>query len=588
MCEIFRFFDAHDRNSIIIRNFVKNSSQSNSIMYNKETKIQKIDVRGESIMEFNENNNSFQNEDDNPMNQLNQEESAQWRNEVDQDSTESNQARSKLGEEKTENTETQTSTASEEANGSSIGVADGAVSEENEQEPKTAASESYATNEPTSDGEAAEENVSSSEEKETAQKSETQRCSCSYTPPYYVPDLTVSRDGAAPAPKPKKKRNKLWLVSIAALCVLLILAIGLLGGHLLTYHNAVPNQSGNNSATVYKNDGSITVNEIPSSTGYSNLSVAEVVQYVADSVVEITTSQVQNDNFFGNYVVSGAGSGVVISSNGYIITNNHVIDGATTITVRLTSGAEYAATLIGGDADSDVAVLKIEATDLKAAVLGKSSDLRVGQGVVAIGNPLGELGGTVTDGIISALDRKISVDGYPMTLLQTNAAINPGNSGGGLFNMAGELIGIVNAKQSDTGIEGLGFAIPIDVAWEKAGDLMQYGYVTGKVVLDFTVEAKTSNFAVSDGNSFWSNRYTFPAGVYVATTETDKLEKLDRIVSVNGITVNSITDFYSTVQDLKKGEELKLVVSRLDTSGLSAQFKEQTVTFTVRVTEVPA
>ena len=220
---------------------------------------------------------------------------------------------------------------------------------------------------------------------------------------------------------------------------------------------------------VIKNDGSIDVNEQIGSTGYpGNLSVAEVVKNVADTVVEITTTNVVTDRFYGQYVTSGAGSGVIISENGYIITNHHVIDGARTITVRLTDGSEFSAKLVGSDADTDIAVLKIQATGLSYAVMGSSASLVVGQEVVAIGNPLGSLGGTVTDGIISALDRTVVVDGHKMTLMQTNAAINPGNSGGGLFNRAGELIGIVNAKQADTGIEGLGFAVPIDVAWASA------------------------------------------------------------------------------------------------------------------------
>ncbi len=419
----------------------------------------------------------------------------------------------------------------------------------------------------------------------------SQQYSCSYTPPYYVPNFTVSdskaEEASVSADEEEKKEAKQMkaLGGFVVLGVALAILLGVLGGLILAKWMDRRIASGAPTVTVTKNDGSIVVNEVVGSTGYDQLSVAEVVQLVADSVVEITTSQVQNDLFWGNFVRGGAGSGVVIDPNGYIITNNHVIDGADSVTVRLTSGVEYPATVVGGDADSDIAILKIEATELRAAVLGKSSQLKVGQGVVAIGNPLGELGGTVTDGIISALDRQVIVDGYPMTLLQTNAAINPGNSGGGLFNMAGELVGIVNAKQSDTGIEGLGFAIPIDVAWKKASDLMQYGYVTGKVILEFSVEAKTSEFNLYDGGGFWGKTYTFPAGVYVVTSQSDSLKRYDRIMSVNGITVNGISDFYGAVQNLKKGDELKLVVSRLDTSASMAQFREHTVTMTVKVTE---
>ncbi len=397
----------------------------------------------------------------------------------------------------------------------------------------------------------------------------------------------------APAAEPLKKKKKgSRRVALVVLCVSLCAVVALLVGGLAGYFSArffdradVPGAS-DTAVQVTKNDGSITVNEIVGSTGYDHLSVAEVVQYVADSVVEITTSQVQYNPFYGNYVTGGAGSGVIIDAGGFIITNNHVIDGATTITVRLTSGAEYTAKLIGGDADSDIAVLKIEATELKAAVLGKSDQLKVGQEVVAIGNPLGELGGTVTNGIISAKDRQVIVDGYPMTLLQTNAAINPGNSGGGLFNMAGELIGVVNAKQSSSGIEGLGFAIPIDVAWQKASDLMQYGMVTGKVILDFSIEQYTSEFRLQESNSWFSPTYTFPAGVYVTATENSSLRRYDRLVSINGYSINHESDFYQVVSSLKKGDEMKLVISRLNTN--TNRFEEMTVTLTVKVTEPTA
>ena len=227
---------------------------------------------------------------------------------------------------------------------------------------------------------------------------------------------------------------------------------------------------------VIKNDGSIDVYEEIGSTGYNDtLTITQVVDLVADTVVEIRTSSVAYDLFYGQYVTNGAGSGVIITENGYIITNHHVIVGAREITVRLTDGSEFAATVIGSDADRDIALLKINAKGLAFAKMGSSAKLSVGQEVIAIGNPLGSLGGTVTDGIISALDRSVTIEGHTMTLMQTNAAINPGNSGGGLFDMSGQLIGIVNAKESDTGIEGLGFAIPIDIAWETVKSIANGG-----------------------------------------------------------------------------------------------------------------
>ena len=163
--------------------------------------------------------------------------------------------------------------------------------------------------------------------------------------------------------------------------------------------------------------------------------MAEIVDQTAPSVVEVFTETKKVSNWFQEYVMEGAGSGVILSEDGYIVTNHHVIDGASTIKVRTNNGQTYEAALKGTDSKTDLAVLKIEATDLLPAKLADSSAVRVGDFVIAIGNPLGELGGTVTDGIISAKDREITIDGQTMTLLQTSAAVNPGNSGGGLFDL---------------------------------------------------------------------------------------------------------------------------------------------------------
>ena len=182
----------------------------------------------------------------------------------------------------------------------------------------------------------------------------------------------------------------------------------------------------------------------------------------------ITTEQMVSTNtwFGGSYVQSGAGSGVIISQDGYIVTCAHVVSGANNITVQLADGTEYTATVVGQDSTSDVAVLKIEATGLTPAVIGDSDSLAVGETTIAVGNPLGTLSNTVTNGIVSALNREVTVQGNDMNLIQTSASISPGNSGGGLFNANGELIGIVNAKSSSSDAEGLGFAIPINTAME--------------------------------------------------------------------------------------------------------------------------
>lgn len=217
------------------------------------------------------------------------------------------------------------------------------------------------------------------------------------------------------------------------------------------------------------------------------IDLADIVDETAPSVVEVFTETKQVSNWFQEYVTEGAGSGVILSEDGYIVTNHHVIDGANTIKVRLSNGQTYAAELTGTDEKTDLAVLKINASGLAAAKLTDSSTVRVGDFVIAIGNPLGELGGTVTEGIISAKDRKVTVDGEAMTLLQTSAAVNPGNSGGGLFDLNGELVGVVNAKSSGNDIEGLAFAIPANTVKEITQELIQYGYVTGRPQLGVSV-----------------------------------------------------------------------------------------------------
>ncbi|MBN2221639.1 MAG: trypsin-like peptidase domain-containing protein, partial [Vallitaleaceae bacterium] len=274
---------------------------------------------------------------------------------------------------------------------------------------------------------------------------------------------------------------------------------------------------------------------------------------------------VSTNGRMGQYVSEGAGSGVIVSEDGYIVTNNHVIEGASKITVRLNNGAEYIATLVGRDSKTDLAVVKIDETELNSVVFGDSDELIVGELAVAIGNPLGELGGTVTEGIISALDRSIEIDGESMTLLQTSAAINPGNSGGGLFNQYGELIGIVNAKSSGSGIEGLGFAIPINTAEDIIEQIIEYGYVQGRIDLGVTF------IDISDSMTALRYRLT-STGVYVqsidsstSTTTTNASANLkvgDRIISIDGVEVDTAAEIKVLLEDYKVGDQLIIQVER--------------------------
>ena len=291
------------------------------------------------------------------------------------------------------------------------------------------------------------------------------------------------------------------------------------------------------------------------------LSVAEVANLTAASVVEITTETVANDMFMRQYVTEGAGSGVVISEDGYIATNYHVIDGASKIKVRLTTGEEYDAKLIGTDPQTDVAVIKVDGVKLKPVTYADSDQLVVGDTAIAIGNPLGELGGTVTNGIISALDREIELENQKMTLLQTNAAINPGNSGGGLFNNKGELIGLVVAKSGGSNVEGLGFAIPVNVVKEVVKSIIDVGYVQGRPVLGIqVVDIDSAQKAYQYG--------TNQLGVYVmALTEGTKAEKSglkvgDCLVAIGDTQVTSTAALKRILQQHKVGETVKVIVSR--------------------------
>lgn len=291
------------------------------------------------------------------------------------------------------------------------------------------------------------------------------------------------------------------------------------------------------------------------------LTIPEIAEKAADSVVEITTESVTTGNMLQQYISSGAGSGVIVTSDGYIITNNHVIDGATSINVTLRSGETYPATVVGLDDQLDVALLKVEATGLTPASIGTSSDLIVGQTVVAIGNPLGQLGGTVTDGIVSALDRSITLDGQTMNLLQTNAAINPGNSGGGLFDAQGNLIGLVVAKSSGDNVEGLGFAIPIDNVVSVLDDLKDFGYVKGRVSLGVSLLDITSD------QMAWMYRVNEKGTYIYSITESSAAAQAgllpgDRIISINGTAISSINDVKELLQTVSVGEELTFEVSR--------------------------
>ena len=383
------------------------------------------------------------------------------------------------------------------------------------------------------------------------------------TPPVHP----VQPQDAQPPKKKKKFNGK--RVARSAVALVLAAAMGFAGGFVgakfggsgkVVIQQVAPSSTADSASG---SDSSITA---ASSSG-SSLPTEQVADLVSPSVVVITTEQVVYSqwSWYGqNQVESGAGSGVIISSDGYILTCAHVVDGASTITVTI-GDKDYTATLVGEDTTSDIAVIKIDADGLTPATVGNSDSLKVGQSVMAVGNPLGELGGTVTGGMISALNRSVTIQGSSsvntMSLIQMDASVSPGNSGGGLFNMNGELVGIVNAKSSSSDAEGLGFAIPINDAIKVAQELLENGYVTGRPYLGITYLAVTD---AQTASQLGVNAY----GVYVVEVvkggpaEKAGLQAGDRIVSVDGTEIASKDDLGTLMQKHAAGDTLSITIAR--------------------------
>ena len=391
-----------------------------------------------------------------------------------------------------------------------------------------------------------------------ARPSETSTGNGGTTPPPAGPEPQAE---ASKPPKKRRKHSGGRIVRSAAALVLAA-AMGFAGGFV----GARVGNAGNKVVIqqVERTDSSAASGTAVASGGMTTSQVSEMV---SPSVVVITTEQVVYSqwSWYGqNQVESGAGSGVIISSDGYILTCAHVVSGASQITVTI-GDTDYTATVVGEDDTSDVAVLKIDATGLTPATVGDSDSLSVGDSVLAVGNPLGELGGTVTSGIVSALNRSVTIQGSSstntMSLIQMDASVSPGNSGGGLFNMNGELIGLVNAKSSSSDAEGLGFAIPINDAIQVAQDLLENGYVSGRPYMGITYIAVTDAQTAAQFNV---NAY----GVYVVDVvqggPADKagLKVGDRIVSIDGTEIAQKDDLGTLMQQHTAGDTLSITVAR--------------------------
>ena len=354
-----------------------------------------------------------------------------------------------------------------------------------------------------------------------------------------------------------KKKGFPWGKVIALMLVAALLggAVGA-GGVLLL----APSGSGS-SSQVLKGERPSTVIDIATIDTSKQMSPAEVYAQNVASTVGITTSV--TTNYFGFTTTSAAaGSGFVLSDDGYILTNYHVVEDSTSIKVSMYDGSSYDAQLIGYDESNDIAVLKVDAEDLSPVVLGDSGNLNVGDTVVAIGNPLGELTFSLTAGVVSALDREFTLSGnVTMELIQTDCAINSGNSGGALFNLYGEVIGITNAKYSSSGsgasIDNIGFAIPINSVMNIVESIIEKGYIA-KPYIGVSVTSVSSE----------TQSYGLPKGAAVkAISEDSPAEKAglqinDIITEANGTTIESSDDLVRLVGDLYNGAELKLTVYR--------------------------
>ena len=371
-----------------------------------------------------------------------------------------------------------------------------------------------------------------------------------------------------PDKKPRSQR-RFFRICTAVLSLFLAFCAGFGGSVCASFFtDHLPNAAQNGGIkNLYVETPEVLIQQDPSepskfgSAGEDVFSVSQVADIVLDTVV-IVNATLETQSFGGAIETRvRTGSGVIITQNGYIVTCHHVIDDAAKITVKLNYGEEYEAALVGFDENSDIALLYVDAQKaLPSAKLGNSGDLVPGEMVVAVGNPLGQLYWTVTAGYISALDRNIAnSDGTVMTLLQTDAAVNSGNSGGGLFNLDGELIGIVNAKYEQTGVEGLAFAIPIDWAYKVQLDLMKYGYVRGIADSGLTVvEVNQDNF--------YQYAYYYGVktqGVYVIESQyCEDLRNKDLIVSVNGIEVSTSAQLNAVCKACKIGDTVEVLYSR--------------------------
>ena len=404
---------------------------------------------------------------------------------------------------------------------------------------------------------------------------------------YYAYNQTTQHFGSGATPSapqhkaPKKKRKGLRIAAVAVCCAL----IGSIGGGAIVggvMHNLYQQETTHTSPTqmmdAVPTESSNTPTEIVPASSQSTLTPSQVYEKYVSSVVGIANESTTLNVFGQATPMASSGTGFIISSDGEILTNYHVVQGANRLTVTLNNGTEYDAKVLGYEALSDVALLKIDASGLNPVKLGNSDNLKVGSPVAAIGNPLGELTYTMTVGYVSAKDREINTDGTPINMMQIDAAINSGNSGGPLFDMQGNVIGINTAKysgttNSGTSIEGIGFAIPINDIKDILDDLRTNGAVLDRAYIGVTVD-NVDSAAVE--------AYGLPEGAVVTSVvegscgEAAGLRKSDIITAVDDHAVESTTDLSKVLKQYRAGDEAVLTVWR------SGQMQQLKITFDER------
>ena len=362
-----------------------------------------------------------------------------------------------------------------------------------------------------------------------------------------------------PPPKKPKKRMGLKITALALACALLGGVAGITAAWAI-------NRSTSHDTTINVSSRPATEVIIQTVDGKNEMTDSEVYASNVNSVVSINVTGTSGYNFFGQPTKrASSGSGFILTKDGYIATNYHVVEKADTVKVTLYNGDEYEARFIGGDSDYDLAVIKVEATDLLPVTLGDSDTLNVGDHVLAIGNPLGELTFSMSGGMVSSVNRAINVNGTPFNMIQTDASINAGNSGGPLFNSYGEVIGIVSAKYSSSGsgasVEGLGFAIPMNDVFAMIQDIMTNGYISNKPYLGITGGTMNEQMASQ-------YRYDISTGVFIYSVEKNGsaakagLKMGDVIRKVDDTTIETMEDLTMVKKQYSAGDTSILTIYR--------------------------